>query len=347
MLPIFDIKQVPSLEEGGTPLIHCRRLGEELGLKQLYGKDETRNPTGVFKDRASIMASNKALEFERNVTAIASTGNAAASMAAHAAKAGLQCYVFVSESTPIGKLSQSISYGAKVIKVKGNYDQAYDLVNEACATFGWYNCNPAANPFRIEGKKTLAYELCEQFSWHPPDWVIVPVGNGCNLAGVWKGLKEFYQLGFISKKPRMVGIQPEGSSSVVSAYKKGSRSIEPVIPNTIVGPLAIGKPRNYLKSFMSLNESNGVVEAVSDDEILDAQSLLGAKEGVFAEPAGAAPVAGMIKLVKAGVIGKNDRICCVITGNGLKDSEAPLGHAPHPSLIEPTLEALRSIIPNM
>jgi len=328
-------------------LIHCRRLGEELGLKQLYGKDETRNPTGVFKDRASIMASNKALEFEQNVTAIASTGNAAASMAAHAAKAGLQCYVFVPESTPIGKLSQSISYGAKVIKVKGNYDQAYDLANEACATFGWYNCNPATNHFRTEGKKTLAYELCEQFSWHPPDWVIVPVGNGCNLAGVWKGLKEFYQLGFISRKPRMVGIQPEGSSPVVSAYKKGSRSIEPVIPNTIAGALAVGKPRNYLKSFMSLHESNGVVETVTDDEILDAQSLLGAKEGIFAEPGGAAPVAGMIKLVKAGVIDKNDRICCVITGNGLKDSEAPLRHAPHPSLIEPTVQALRSTILNM
>jgi threonine synthase len=293
------------------------------------------------------MASNKALEFERNVTAIASTGNAAASMAAHAAKAGLQCYVLVPESTPIGKLSQSISYGAKVIKVKGNYDQAYDLANEACATFGWYNCNPATNPFRTEGKKTLAYELCEQFSWDPPDWVIIPVGNGCNLAGVWKGLKEFYQLGFISRKPRMVGIQPEGSSPVVSAYKKGSRSIEPVIPKTIAGALAVGKPRNYIKTMNSLRESNGIAEFVTDDEILAAESLLARKEGIFAEPGGAAPVAGMVKLIGTGVIDRHDKICCVITGNGLKDPEAALRKMLKPTLIEPTLEALRPIASNI
>jgi threonine synthase len=343
MLPIFDIKKVPSLGEGGTPLIQCRRLGEELGLRELYGKDETRNPTGVFKDRASIMAVNKALEFERKVTAIASTGNAAASMAAHAAKAGLQCNVFVPESTPIGKLSQSISYGARVIKVKGNYDQAYDLANEACEAFGWYNCNPATNPFRTEGKKTTAYELCEQFNWEPPDWVIVPIGNGCNLAGVWKGFKEFYQLGFISKKPRMIGIQPTGSSPVVTAYKKNSTSFEPVLPDTVAGALAVGKPRNYIKTFNSLRESNGVAESVTDDEILEAQSLLASKEGIFAEPGGAAPVAGVIKLIGTGVIGRHDKVCCVITGNGLKDPEAALRKGLKPSLIEPTLEALRSL----
>jgi threonine synthase len=328
-------------------LVHCQRLGEKLGLKQLYGKDETRNPTGVFKDRASIMASNKALEFERNVTAIASTGNAAASMAAHAAKAGLQCYVFVPESTPIGKLSQSISYGARVIKVKGTYDQAYDLANEACATFGWYNCNPATNPFRTEGKKTLAYELCEQFNWQPPDWVIVPVGNGCNLAGVWKGLKEFYQLGFISKKPRMVAIQPTGSSPVVTAFKKNSTSFESVNPNTLAGALAVGKPRNYIKAMSSLRESSGFAESVTDDEILEAESMLASTEGIFAEPGGAAPVAGLIKLIGTGVIDRHDRVCCVITGNGLKDPEAALEKGLRPALIEPTLEALRPIASNI
>lgn len=346
MLPIFDIKKVPSLGEGGTPLIQCRRLGEELGLRELYGKDETRNPTGVFKDRATIMAVNKALEFDRKVAAIASTGNAAASMAAHAAKAGLHCVVFVPETTPIGKLSQSIAYGAKVIQVKGNYDEAYDLANDASQTFDWYNCNPATNPFRSEGKKTTAYELCEQFNWEPPDWVIVPIGNGCNLAGVWKGFKEFYQLGFISKKPRMIGIQPTGSSPVVSAYKKNSTSFEPVTPKTLAGALAVGKPRNYIKAFNSLRESNGVAESVTDDEILEAQSLLASKEGIFAEPGGAAPVAGVIKLIGTGVIGRHDKVCCVITGNGLKDPEAALRKGLKPSLIEPTLEALRPIALN-
>jgi len=342
-LPIFDFNKVPSLGEGGTPLVHCRRLGDELGIKELYAKDETRNPTGVFKDRATVLAANKALEFNRKIVAIASTGNAAASMAAYAAKAGVRCNVFVPEETPIGKVSQSIAYGANIVQVRGNYDQAYDLTIEACEAFDWYNCNPALNPFRTEGKKTIAYELCEQFDWEPPDWVVVPIGNGCNLAGIWKGFKEFSELGFISKKPRMVGIQPTGSSPVVSAYKNKKDFFEPVNPNTLAGALAVGKPRNFIKTVRSLKESDGTVESVTDDEILEAQSMLARTEGIFGEPGGTAPVAGMIKLVRNGIMDPDDRICCVVTGNGLKDPEAPLKHGRRPSVIEPNVEALRTI----
>jgi threonine synthase len=342
-LPIFDISKVPSLGEGGTPLVQCRRLGERLGLSDLYAKDETRNPTGVFKDRATVMATNKALEFDRRIVTIASTGNAAASMAAYAAKAGLSCVVFVPEETPIGKLSQSIAYGADVVQIRGNYDQAYDLAVEACEVFHWYNCNPATNPFRTEGKKTTAYELCEQFDWKPPDWVVVPIGNGCNLAGIWKGLKEYNELGFISEKPQMLGIQPTGSDPLVSAFKQKRGTLEPVTPKTLAGALAVGKPRNFIKAMKSLQESNGVAESVTDDEILEAQSVLARTEGIFAEPGGAAPLAGIIKLVKEGTIDRHDRICCVVTGNGLKDPEAPLKKARKPSLIDPTVEALRTL----
>jgi threonine synthase len=342
-LPIFDDGKVPSLGEGGTPLVQCQRLGAELGLDELYAKDETRNPTGVFKDRATVLAANKALEFGRKIVAIASTGNAAASLSAYAAKARLRCNVFVPESTPIGKVSQSIAYGANIVQVKGNYDQAYDLVVEACKVFDWYNCNPATNPFRTEGKKTTAYEICEQFNWKPPEWVIVPIGNGCNLAGVWKGFKEFYEFGFISEKPRMVGIQPAGSSPLVTAFKQKKDSFEPVTPTTLAGALAVGKPRNFIKAIKSLRESDGVAESVTDDEILEAQSILARAEGIFGEPGGVAPIAGMIRLVRDGAIDRHDRVCCVVTGNGLKDPEAPLKHAPKPSLIEPTVEALRSI----
>jgi len=341
LLPIFDFNKVPTLGEGATPLVHCRRLGEELKVGELYVKDETRNPTGVFKDRATVIAANKALELKKEVVSIASTGNAAASMAAYAAKASLTCIVFVPEDTPVGKLSQSIAYGAKVVQIKGNYDQAYDLAVEASNVFGWYNCNPANNPFRTEGKKTLAYEICEQFDWVPPDWVIVPVGNGCNLAGIWKGLKEFNELDFISQKPRMVAIQPTGADTLVSAFKQKAESFAPIIPRTIAGALAIGKPRNYLKAMKSLKESNGIAESVTDEEILQAQSLLARTEGIFSEPGGAAPLAGLIKLVRNGVIDSRDRVCCVATGNGLKDPEAPLRIATKPTPIAPTVEALR------
>jgi threonine synthase len=346
LLPIFDEEKIASLGEGGTPLVQCRRLGMELGLTSIYVKDETRNPTGVFKDRATVLATNKALEHGRKVVAIASTGNAAASMAGYAAKAGLQCNIFVPEVTPIGKVSQSIAYGAKIVQVKGNYDVAFDLTVDACKALGWYNCNPAINPFRIEGKKTIAYELCEQFNWEPPDWVVVPIGNGCDLAGNWKGFKEFYELGLISRKPRMVGIQPEGSNPLVSAFKEKREVLQPVTPKTIVGALAVGKPRNFIKAMRSLKESNGITESVTDEEILRAQSLLARTEGIFAEPGGATPLAGLIRLLQSGVISTKDRICVVATGHGLKDPEAPLKLAGKPPLIEPTVEAVKAAVPS-
>ena len=340
-LPIFDYSKVVSLGEGGTPLIKCNKLGRDLGLENLYAKDESRNPTGVFKDRATVIAVTKALEFGRRKVAIASTGNAAASLSAYAAKAGVDCKVFVPESTPMAKVSQAIAYGAKIVQVKGNYDQTYELAVEACEAFDWYNCNPAWNPFRTEGKKTIAYEICEQSEWKPPDWVIVPVGNGCNLAGIWKGFKEFYELGFISKKPRILGIQPTGSSPVVTAFREKKDHFESVTPKTLAGALAIGKPKNFVKAIKSLNESKGRADCVTDDEILEAQSLLARTEGIFAEPGGVAGVAGLVKAIRAGLIDPKDRTCCVITGNGLKDPEAPLKLAPKPVLIEPTIESIR------
>lgn len=339
-LPILEPRKIVSLGEGNTPLLKSRRLAEKLGMENLYIKDETRNPTGVFKDRATVIAATKALEFERDTTAIASTGNAAASMAGYAAKAGLRCIVMIPETTPIGKVSQSIAYGAKIVQVKGNYDQVFDLVTLACEKFGWYNCNPAINPYRTEGKKTMAYEICEQMNWKAPDWVIVPIGNGCNLAGHWKGFKEFYKLGFISSKPRMVGIQAEGSCPVVTAFNEKADRVEPVTPHTLAGAIAVGKPRNATKTLKALEESRGMAESVSDASLLEAQRLLASSEGIFGEPAAVAPLAGLRKLVEKGTINRTDNIVLVVTGNGLKDPEAPLKAAVKPPLITPNLEEL-------
>ena len=341
-LPVFDYRKVVSLGEGGTPLVKCDRLGRELGLDNFYAKDESRNPTGVFKDRATVLAVNKALEFDRKIVAVASTGNAAASLSAYTAKANLDCKVFVPESTPLAKVSQSIAYGAKIVQVKGNYDQTYDLAVQACEVFNWYNCNPAWNPFRTEGKKTISYEICEQSEWLAPDWVVVPVGNGCNLAGIWKGFKEFYDIGFVSQKPRILGIQPTGSSPFVTAFNEKKDHFESVTPKTIAGALAIGKPKNFVKAIRSLNESKGLADSVTDDEILEAQSLLARTEGIFGEPGGVAGVAGLVKAVRAGVIDAHDRVCLVITGNGLKDPEAPLKRASKTILIDPTIESVRT-----
>jgi len=343
LLPILEPRKMVSLGEGGTPLLKSRRLAAALGLKNLYLKDETRNPTGVFKDRATAIVATKALEFDREIAAIASTGNAAASMAGYAAKAGLRCIVMIPASTPIGKLSQSIAYGARIVQVEGNYDQAFDLVTQACEKFGWYNCNPAVNPYRSEGKKTMAYEICEQLNWKLPDWVMVPIGNGCNLAGHWKGFKEFYEFGFVSGKPRMVGIQAEGSPPVVTAFNKKAQRVEPVTPHTLAGAIAVGKPRNATKTLKALRESKGVAEAVSDDSLLEAQRMLASYEGIFGEPAAVAPLAGLKRLLEKGTVDRTDIIILVITGNGLKDPEAPLKTGIKPPLVAPNLEEVEPL----
>jgi len=342
-LPILEPKNVVSLSEGNTPLIKSKRLAEKLGMKNLYVKDETRNPTGVFKDRATAMAATKALEFERDIVAIASTGNAAASMAGYAARAGLKCIVMIPDTTPIGKVSQSIVYGARIVQVKGNYDQVFDLVTLACERFGWYNCNPAVNPYRTEGKKTMAYETCEQLDWKAPDWVAVPIANGCNLAGHWKGFKEFYEFEFTSGKPRMIGIQAQGSCPVVTAFNERADHVEPVIPHTLAGAIAVGKPRNATKTLKALRESKGAAESVSDHELLEAQRMLASTEGIFGEPAAVAPLAGLRKLLEKGTVDRSDKVVLVITGNGLKDPEAPLKTVVKPPLVSPNLEELEPL----
>lgn len=343
LLPVSDNAVAPGLGEGQTPALKCNTIGDGLGTPNLYVKDETRNPTGVFKDRATVIAVAKAIEFGRRTVALASTGNAAASLAAYAARASLQSVVFVPEGTPMQKVSQSIVYGANIVQVRGDYDQTFDLMVEACNQFGWYNCSPAVNPFRTEGKKTIAYEMCEQFNWNPPDWVVVPTGNGCNLAGIWKGFKEFHRLGLIQETPRMVAIQASGADPLVSAYNKKVAVLEPVKANTLAGAIAIGRPRNFLKAFISLEESDGVAESVTDDEIVAAQVLLARNEGIFAEPGAAAGLAGIIKLVEDGTIDRKERICCIITGSGLKDPESALRGSSKPLIIEPTIKGLRAI----
>lgn len=344
-LEFLPIKQLlVSLSEGNTPLLKSERLAERLKLKNIYLKDETQNPTGVFKDRATAIATTKAIELDLKTVAIASTGNAAASLAGYSAKAGLKCFVGVPADVPIGKLIQSVAYGARVLPINGTYDQVFDIITEACEKFGWYNCNPGVNPFRIEGKKTISYEICEQLHWNCPDKLIVPIGNGCLLAGIWRGWKEFSELGFVSGNPTIVGIQAEGSAPLVKAFKEGKEKVEPVIPNTLAGGIAVGNPRNATKAMRALKESAGVAETVSDKEIMDAQKDLAKLAGVFAEPAGAAPIAGLKKLVDQGRIERSDVVVCVITGTGLKDSNTFLKGCEISPPIKPGLSAIEEVL---
>jgi len=347
-LEFLPVKQpFITLFEGGTPLLRCERLAERFKLKNLYVKDETRNPTGVFKDRATAVATTKVMELGLKTVAIASTGNAAASQASYSAKAGLECFVCIPASIPIGKLTQSIAYGAKILPVKGTYDQAFDIILEACERFGWYNCSLGVNPFRIEGKKTISYEICEQLYYDPPDELMIPMGNGCLLAGLWKGWKEFSELGFVNGAPVMVGIQAEGSAPLVKASKEGKIKVEPVLPNMVADGIAVGNPRNATKALRALKESHGIAETVSDKEILDAQKTLAKLEGVFAEPAGAAPIAGLKKLIDEGRIGRNDVVVCVVTGTGLKNPAASLKHYKIPQSIEPRISAVEQALKRM
>lgn len=321
LLPIEDRKNVQPLPVGWTPMFKAERLGKQLGIKNLYLKDDGRNPTGSFKDRASAIAVAKALDFEQNIIACASTGNAASSLAGFAACAGLTSYIFIPANAPKAKIIQLLVYGANVILVEGTYDEAYYLCNEAAKRWGWYNRNCAINPYLIEGKKTAGFEIIEQLDWRIPDWVVISVGDGCSIAGVYKAFFEFKKLNLINKLPKMLGVQAEGCKPLYDAYKTDSE-IRPVIPKTLADSIAVGEPRNWKKALNAVKDSEGTMVYVNDDEILAAMKLMARTTGVFSEPAGAAPMAALIKAIKEGIIVEEDRVVIICTGNGLKDIES-------------------------
>lgn len=344
-LPIADESSLPPLPIGDTPLLDAQRLREELQLPRLFVKDDTRNPSGSTKDRASLLVVAKAIDYGCNTVATASTGNAASALAAVAAACGLRSVVLVPSTAPPAKLVQMQSYGAQVVPIEGTYDQAFDLCAAACNRFGWYNRSTALNPFTIEGKKTAALEIAASMLPDHPDAVLVPTGDGVILAGLAKGFRDLEAAGLISTRPRLIAVQPEGSSAIVRALRSGSNEAAFFADATSVADsLTVEKPRNAIGCLAEIRASRGGGVVVSDDAILAAIPRLAGSTGVFAEPAGAAALAGLEAALDEGLVDPDERIVLMVTGNGLKDVVAAARALTSPDPVAPTLEAISEIV---
>ena len=318
LLPVEEDTPNTPLRVGWSPLYEADRLAKQMGIKKLYVKDDGINPTASLKDRASAMAVAKAREAGAEVIACSSTGNAASSLAGNAAAAGLKTYIFVPSRAPKGKVAQLMTFGATVISVQGSYEDTFELSKAAIDRWGWYNRNAAINPYLSEGKKTVALEIMEQLDWQVPDYIAISVGDGCTIAGLWKGLKDLHAIGFIDRLPRLISAQAEGCCPLNRAIETGE-PWRPMEENTLADSIAVGVPRNADKALMAIRESNGVTVNVSDEEIMAAQKLLGRTCGVFGEPAGVTGAAGLKKLCEEGRIESDATVVSVVTGNGLKD----------------------------
>jgi threonine synthase len=305
---------------GWTPLIRARRLEERLGLEALYIKDDGRNPSASFKDRASAIALVRARELGVELVTGASTGNAASSTAVLAAgMGGMRTRIFIPKDAPEAKVAQLLAFGAEVLAVDGTYDDAFDLCLAATERFGWYNRNTGYNPFTREGKKSVSFEICEQLGWEVPDLVVVPVGDGNIISGVWKGFCDLRAIGFIDRLPRLLAVQAEKSDAVVSALE-GDGTIRPVSGETVADSISVGLPRDGEAAVQAIQESGGFGVRVSDEEILEAILSIARGAGVFGEPAGVTPFAGLAKAAgKGGPIEPSSKIVLLMTGNGLKD----------------------------
>ena len=321
LLPIERDESIISLAEGGTGLHQCQRLGRKFGLKRLYVKNEGENPTGSFKDRGMTVAISKAKEFGKKKVLCASTGNTAASLAAYSARAGMECIVLVPQGKVAGgKMLQVTMHGARIIQVEGDFDQAFATALELANRKRELYLMNSLNPYRLEGQKTLAFEISDQLDSKTPDTVILPVGNGGNISAAWKGFTEFQQLSITKGRPRMIGIQAEKAAPIARAVKRKENKIQPVHnPQTIATAIRIGTPVNWPKVLKAIDESKGTAETVTDPEILQAQRELATLEGIFVEPASAASIAGLKKLRGRGTIDSSETVVCVTTGHGLKD----------------------------
>ncbi|MFH1127585.1 MAG: threonine synthase [archaeon] len=332
--PIEDMSKIVTLNEGNTPLYECRSVAKMLGLKHVYVKYEGANPTGAFKDRGTMVEITKALEMGKKAVCCASTGNMAASVSAFASKAGLPCYVIVPEGTPIGKLAQTLSYGAKLIQIRGTYADAVRLVINLSKRHDFYLCGDYA--FRAEGQKSEAYEIVEQLDWRAPDKVIVPIGCGTNSSAIWKGFLEYKRLGFIDELPQMVGVQASGANPVVLAYNEGKDDYEIIDkPYTVASAICVGDPLDGKKILKAIYDSGGMALDVTDEEILNAQKLLARTESIFVEPSAATGLAALDKMVREKKVGADERIVIVMTGAGLKDPSSVLKVLPVTPVIDP------------
>jgi len=342
-MPVNESKIV-SLEEGGTPFCKCQKIGDKLGI-DLYVKVEGSNPTGSFKDRGMSVGITKAVELGVDTVGCASTGNTSASLAAYAARAGKRCIVLLpSGKVALGKLAQAMFHGAEVISIKGNFDEALETVTSLALEGQLYLLN-SINPFRLEGQKSIGFEVVDDLGWKSPDRIILPVGNAGNISAIWKGVSEFHEAGFIDDLPMMTGIQAEGAAPIANAVRKGKNSIEPVNnPETIATAIRIGAPVSAQKALRAIYESNGIAETVTDDEILNAQKLLARTEGIGVEPASAASIAGLLKLVENGEVDNGEQVVCIVTGHLLKDPNTAINACTKPVEIDASVKALSKII---
>jgi threonine synthase len=343
LLPVSPDLHLPHLQIGWTPVYDIPRLAHALGLRKLFLKDDGRNPTNSFKDRASAVGVMKAMEFGFKTIACASTGNAASSLAGLSAAVGLKSYIFVPQRAPEPKITQLLIFGATVLKVQGTYEQAFDLCRNACEQFSWYNRNSGTNPFLVEGKKTAGLEIGEFFGKNIPDWVVVSVGDGCTIGGIGKGLQEMKRLGFIERVPRLLGVQAEGAKPILDSFTSG-KDLVPLSTNTIADSIAVGTPRNWRRAIQQIRASHGEMIAVSDEEILEAMRMTARLGAVFGEPAGIASVAGLKKAIEQKIVRSNESAVAVITGNGLKDIQSAKQAAGKELIVEPNMDSLVHVL---
>ena len=336
LLPIKDSSAVPPLTVGWTPIYDCPKLAERYGVKQLFIKDDGRNPTASFKDRPSALAVVKAQEAGAAIITTASSGNAGSALAGICASVGMESVIFVPASAPSAKIAQLQIYGATVLLVEGSYDQAFDLCIEASRRFGWYQRSTGYNPFTREGKKTAAFEIAEQLNWDVPDKVIVPAGDGNIISGLWKGFNDLHRIGFIDCLPQLIGVQSETASAIVDAAS-GDGIVREVPAHTIADSINVGKPRDATMAVRAIRESGGSGMKVSDEEIVAAIPKLARETGVFVEPAAAAAYAGFMELSESGTIKSGERVLLMLTGNGLKDVDAARRAVGEPMRVAPDI----------
>ena len=340
--PLSNLKNVVSLNEGGTPLYRSKKLEKELKVKRLWLKFEGLNPTGGFKDRGTLVEITKALELGAKTVTCASTGNMAASVSAYASMADMPCYIVIPEGTPLGKMAQTLAFGARVVQVRGTYDDAAKLVLEMSERHKLYLAGDYA--FRLEGQKSQAYEIIEQLGWRSPDKVVVPVGNGTNASAIWKGFKEFELLGLMDGLPQLVGVQPQSVSPIAQAFRTGGPIIPVEHPETVASAVCVGNPSDASKLMAALNESGGNTAIATDKEILEAEKLLAKSESMFVEPSAALSLAGYRNMLDSGEVGRDEEIVLVLTGTGLKDPLSALRVLPSPPTVEPTLEEVQKFL---
>ncbi len=342
LLPV-QIEPV-TLMEGGTPLYRLERIGEKIGLPALYAKHEGMNPSGSFKDRGMTVGVSMALQLGKKSVACASTGNTSASLAVYAARAGMPAIVLLpAGKVALGKVAQALMHGARVISIRGNFDRALEMVHALCLSHGLYLLN-SVNPYRLEGQKTIGFEAIDQLG-EVPDRFVLPVGNAGNISAVYKGLTELRALDLVGDFPMMTGIQAQGSAPIVQAIRDNLPSVVPVPhPETVATAIRIGAPVNAEKALTAIRKTGGTAESVTDEEILAMQRELARLEGIGVEPASAASVAGVKKLVEYGIIDRDERVVCVVTGHLLKDPETVIRQCEPPVEIDADLQSLLSVL---